>query len=90
MAITLNGRTKLNNEIEKIFVQLGGYDPNKTLTKQELGQALVNAFDRLEAAGRQDILDKIYVQVQKSRPDLPTLEEIELMDAVERDLSSST
>ena len=45
MAIELNGKTKLTTETENLFIELGGGDPYKTLTRQELSQALANALN---------------------------------------------
>ncbi|MDH3266186.1 MAG: hypothetical protein OEM25_04400 [Gammaproteobacteria bacterium] len=58
MVIELNGRTKLTTEFERLFVELGGADPSKTLTRDELREALVKAIEALPADSR--ILRKMY------------------------------
>ena len=47
--ITLGNRTKLTTEAEKQFVQLGGGDPERTYTTEELGDRLSNAIEALPA-----------------------------------------
>lgn len=47
MAIEYNGKFKLTTEFERLLVELGGADPSKTLTRDELGQALANALESL-------------------------------------------
>ena len=76
MAIHLDGRTKLTAEVEKHLVELGGADPDKTLTHNELAGALVNAIDTLSALGMTHILEKIYLSHRATDPALPSLEQI--------------
>ena len=47
MAIELDGKTKLTTEVERFLVELGGADPSKTFTREELSRALVNALEAL-------------------------------------------
>jgi hypothetical protein len=61
MAIRLNNRTKLTTDVEKTFVEIGGSDPEQTLSEEKLGTALANA---VETVGEHcpSILRKIYQQ----------------------------
>lgn len=74
MAIELNGRTKLTADVEKRLVELGGADPDRTLTRDELAGALVAAVDALAEQGRIHLLEKLYLAGRQSRPEWPTLE----------------
>jgi len=68
--ICLNKRYRMTADSEKVFVELGGYDSNKTLSESELSNALCKAFTTLADHGRFDILEKIYLAVAKHR-DMP-------------------
>ncbi len=59
--IKLDNKTKLTTDVEKAFVELGGGGPNKTLTEEELREALPKAIDII-AENRPGILRKIYDQ----------------------------
>lgn len=61
MAITLNNKTKLTSASEKLFVQAGGYDPDKTLTQDELSSALKETINQL-AEIKSPLLIKLYQQ----------------------------
>lgn len=74
MAIQLNGKTKLTTEVEKLFVELGGADPNRTLTEDELREVLPKAIDIL-AEHRPSILRKIYDRYVAAG-ELPPIEEL--------------
>ena len=63
MAIKLNNKTKLTTEAEKLWVELGGQDPQKILSKAELMIALTSAIETL-AERRSPILEKIYRQYE--------------------------
>lgn len=39
--ITLNGRTKLTTQAEKRLVELGGENPLRTLTQEQLASAML-------------------------------------------------
>ena len=47
MAIQLGDKTILTADVEKLFVEVGGGDPNKTYSSEELAQALVDAINAL-------------------------------------------
>ena len=72
--IRLGNKTKLTTEAEKLIVELGGADPNKTLTEDELREALPKAID-LVAEHRPSILIKIYNQYVAAG-ELPPVEEL--------------
>ena len=56
--IQLGNKTKLTADVEKLFVELGGGDPNKTYSREELSAALVNAIEALPDGS--PILEKLY------------------------------
>lgn len=66
MAIHLNNKTKLTTDLEKTIIEIGGGDPNKTLTEDELRKILPNA---IEIIGKKNpnILRKIYLQYIKGK-----------------------
>lgn len=74
--ITLNGKTKLTTQAEKLFVKLGGENPNKTLTRDELATALVNAVNVLAAQNRTRVLEKMYLAYRRDHPSLPSLDQV--------------
>ena len=57
--IQLGKKTKLTTDVENAFVELGGGNPNRTLTEDELREALPKAIDII-AEHRPSILRKIY------------------------------
>lgn len=59
--IELNGRYRMTSEAEKAMIKLGGADPNKTLSEEELSEALQEAIRLLGEHGRFHILEKIYL-----------------------------
>ena len=63
MAIKLNDKTKLTTEAEKLWIELGGQNPQKILSKTELTTALTHAIETL-AERRSPILEKIYRQYE--------------------------
>lgn len=63
MAIKLNDKTKLTTEAEMLWIELGGQNPQKTLSKTELTTALTHAIEIL-AEQRSPILEKIYRQYE--------------------------
>lgn len=71
MAITLNNKTKLTTQAEKLFIEAGDCDPDKTLTEKELTTALTNTINRLVEL-RSPLLMKIYQQYEKAGK-LPSL-----------------
>ena len=75
MAITLNGRTKLTTDIEKALIELGGANPQHTLTDAELSNALVTAVEQLGAV-KSPILEKLYSSIASRESTLPSLEEL--------------
>jgi len=64
--ITFNNKTKLTTQAEKLFVEVGGEDPNKILSKKELTAALSNTI-KLLAERRSPILLKLYKQVTANK-----------------------
>lgn len=40
-------KNEATTEFERLFVEFGGADPSKTLTRDELSEALVNAIEAL-------------------------------------------
>jgi len=68
--ISLNKRYKMTAEVEKRFIELGGYDPNRTLSEKELSDALCKAINMLAEHGKFNILEKIYLSAVK-HGDLP-------------------
>ena len=67
MAISIGNKIKLTSVADKLFVEVGGGDPDKTLTEQELRAALKNAITVL-AENRSPYLLKLYKQlVQNGR-----------------------
>ena len=56
--IQLGNKTKLTAEVEKLFVELGGGDPDKTYSREDLSEALVNAINALPDGS--PILEKLY------------------------------
>jgi hypothetical protein len=72
--IELNGHYRMTAETEKAIVELGGADPNKTLTEQELSDALVGAINALADNGKTHILEKIY-RAAVASGDLPDISE---------------
>jgi DNA-directed RNA polymerase specialized sigma subunit len=63
MAITLDQKTKLTTEAEKLLIELGGQDPQKILSEGELTTALTQAIETL-VERRSPILKKIYRQYE--------------------------
>lgn len=59
MAISGSKYTRLNNELEKRLVELGGYNPEKPLTVDELVDALVKAIE-LIADHKPEQIEKIF------------------------------
>ena len=57
--IQLGNKTKLTTDVEKAFVELGGGDPNKTLSEDDLRKALPKAID-IVAEHRPSLLRKTY------------------------------
>lgn len=74
MAITLGNKTKLTSYSEKLFIEAGGGDPNKTLSEAELSIALTNAITVL-AENYSPYLLKLYKECEKDGvvPPLDTL-----------------
>ena len=69
MAITLNNKTKLTSESEKLFIEAGGFDPDQSRTSEELTSALRHTINQL-ANNKSPILLKLYQQCVMSG-DLP-------------------
>ena len=65
MALTLNDKTRLTTTAEKLFIELGGGDPQKTLTRSELSEALVNSINAL-AEIKSPVLIKLYSSIAES------------------------
>jgi len=63
--IQLNGKTKLTTQTEKLFVEAGGYTPDKSLSEAELRSALVNTVNTLAQRKSRTLL-KIYQQSVKT------------------------
>jgi len=74
MAISLDNKTKLTSDAEKLFIEVGGGDPNKTFTKEELSAALKDAISIL-AENNSPYLLKLYKAMEKNGkvPPLDTL-----------------
>ena len=72
--IKLNNKTKLTTDAERALVELGGGDPNKTLTENELRKVLPKAID-IVAKYRPSILRKIYDQYVAAG-ELPPIEKL--------------
>ncbi len=64
MAIQLGKKTRLTTDVEKAFVEIGGTDPNTTLTEDALREALPKAIEKI-GERRPSILRKIYRQYEK-------------------------
>ncbi len=64
MAIQLGNKTKLTTNLEKTLIEIGGGDPNKTLTEEELKDILTAAIKKI-AEKRPSILRKIYKQYNR-------------------------
>jgi len=79
MALSLGNKTKLTSDAEKLLIEVGGGNPDKTLTKQELSEALKNAITVL-AENRSPYLIKLYEAMEKDGkvPPLDTLKDISL------------
>jgi len=76
MAISLGNKTKLTSDAEKIFVEEGGENPDKTLTEDELREALVNAITLL-SENNSPFLIKLYKHIAKME-DIPPLESFKM------------
>ncbi len=74
MAITLNNKTKLTSTPEKLFIEAGGCNPEKSLSQEELSIALQASINQL-AEMRSPCLIKLYQQCVDSG-DLPNDDEI--------------
>ena len=61
MAIKLGNKTKLTADVEKLFIEAGGTNPNQTFTEAELSEALKKTIQVL-AERQSPILRKIYNQ----------------------------
>ena len=74
MAVSLGNKTKLTSDVEKLFVEAGGGNPDQTLSNDDLREALVNAITLL-AEHRSPYLIKLYRHIEKSGkvPPLETL-----------------
>ena len=72
--IKLNNKTKLTTDAERALVELGGGDPNKTLTEDELRKVLPQAIDII-GEHRPSILRKIYDQYVAA-DELPPVEKL--------------
>lgn len=62
MAIQLGNTTKLTAEVEKLFVAVGGGDPSKTYSREQLREA--NTLKALPEGS--PILEKLHRQTLKS------------------------
>ena len=62
MAIHLNDKTKLTTDVERVLAEIGGADPNGTLTTRELSAALVNAIEFI-GDHNPDLLRTLYEKV---------------------------
>jgi hypothetical protein len=65
MAIALGNRTKLTTESERLLIELGGQDPDRSLDRTELASALREAIEIL-AERRSPLLEKLYRQISES------------------------
>jgi hypothetical protein len=65
MAITLGNRTLLTTESERLLIELGGQDPERSLDRTELTSALTEAIEIL-AERRSPLLEKLYRQISES------------------------
>ena len=74
--ITLNGRTKLTTPAEKQLVELGGENPLRTLTQEELASATVKGLAVMAQQGRTRTLEKLYLSYRRDNPSLPSLEHL--------------
>jgi hypothetical protein len=70
--ITLNGRTKLTTPAEKRLVELGGENPQRTLTSEELASAM--AKGRTVTQTRTRALETLFLAYRRDEPTLPSLE----------------
>ena len=78
--ITLNGRTKLTTSAEKLLVELGGENPHRTLTQEELANATVKGLAVMAKQGRTRTLEKLYLSYRREDPSLPSLEHLRERD----------
>jgi hypothetical protein len=65
MAISLGNRTRLTTESERLLIELGGQDPDRSLDRTELASALTEAIEIL-AERRSSLLEKLYCQICES------------------------
>ena len=65
MAISLGNRTRLTTESERLLIELGGKDPERSLDRTELTSALTEAIEIL-AERRSPLLEKLYRQISES------------------------
>jgi hypothetical protein len=70
--ITLNGRTKLTTPAEKRLVELGGENPQRTLTSEELASAMAKGHAVTQARTR--ALERFYLSYRREDQTLPSIE----------------
>ena len=56
----LNGRYKMTATVEKKVIELGGFDPNSTLSEDQLRDALCSAIEELGTQNKMHLLEKLY------------------------------
>jgi len=78
--ITLNGRSKLTTQAERLLVELGGENPRRTLTQEELASAMVKGLAAMTKQGRTRTLEKLYLSYRRDDPTLPSLEHLRERD----------
>ncbi len=78
--ITLNGRTKLTTETEKLLVELAGENPLRTLTQEDLARATLKGLAAMARQGRTRTLEKLYLSYRRDHPSLPSLEQLRERD----------
>ena len=72
--ITLNGRTKLTTQAEKRLVELGGENPLRTLTQEQLASAMLKGLAEMARQRRTRTLEKLYLSNRRDDASLPSLE----------------
>lgn len=63
MAIHLNNCTRLTTDIERLFIEAGGQNPDKALSKKELSEALCNTIAHLSESQSPSLI-KLYRQFE--------------------------
>lgn len=61
MAITLNNKTKFTSTVVKLFIEAGGCNPEKSLSREELSNALQATINQLTEMKSRSLI-KLYQQ----------------------------